>query len=410
MSDHHVDSMHINYSEAAKHFLQKHGLFINDAPPVNHKPGNDLQSDLLWPLPLYPDTRFMNYTTLPDDTSDKSKCNCGCDCCKADCDCDSDKFRFPTNFEILSDEIKGFKALKNPVISFVNNDRDNFIDGSVYPYTGLTLQVMEKRACNISFVKPFIDRDGLRKTHLIVKEIIEGHPMSIATFDGWKYHIYRGVCRYIVKVDPPRTVNGKALRPRTVPYGKNILEKEYLKSDPEDLVSRNMRIILDCSRYNAGEIANIPVNQIIDVEEMNHYYDFTIYEGDLKIFWDDWNAVDDHRDGKQFTYVPMGDEAPQTLYHEVVEHQKRVQEEYKRRLSESLFAVQYNEDTIHQLLYRLKRYEVAVVYYGEEFLIQNDKTKEYEQVYLTDWIIFNTDTKSLYSIYPNDQFFKKYGA
>ena len=408
MSDHHVDSMHIDYPEAAKHFLQKHGLFINDAPPINHKPGNDLQSDLLWPLPLYPDTRFQYYTTLPSDTDDK--CKCGCDCCKADCDCDSDKFRFPTNFEILSDEIKKFKALKNPVISFVNNDRDNFIDGSVFPYTGLALQVMEKRACNISYVKPFIDSDGTRKTKLIVKEVIEGHPMSIATFDGWKYHIYRGVCRYILRVNPPRTVNGKLLRPRTVPYGKNILEKEDLKSAPEDMISRNMRIILDCSRYAAGEIANIPVNQIIDIQEINHYYDFTIYEGNLKVFWDDWNIVEDHHDFKNFVYAPFGDEPPQTLYHEVIEHQKRIQEEYKRRISDSLYAVQYNENTINQLLFRLKRYGVGVVYYGEEFLVKRDETKDYEQVNLEDWFIFNTDTKTIYAIYPNDQFFKKYGA
>ena len=60
MADHHVDSLKINYTQAAKHILQSHGLYIANAPDINHKPGNDFYSDWTWPFPTYPDNRFRN--------------------------------------------------------------------------------------------------------------------------------------------------------------------------------------------------------------------------------------------------------------------------------------------------------------------------------------------------------------
>ena len=58
MAYHHIDSADINYPELVKHILQRYGLFIHDAPPINHKPGNDWISDVYYPFPNYPDNRF----------------------------------------------------------------------------------------------------------------------------------------------------------------------------------------------------------------------------------------------------------------------------------------------------------------------------------------------------------------
>lgn len=408
MSDHHVDSMHIDYSEAAKKILQRHGLLISDAPPINHKPGNDFLSDWIWPLPTYPDTRFLNIQNSINVDKDDDGCDCGCG--NPECDCDSNKFRFPTNFEILSDEIKQFKGLQNPVLSFDVRDRDGFIDKAVYPYTGLVLQGVEKRAFNVSFVKPFFDENGKRHTQLFVKEVIEGHPMSIATFDGWNYHIYRGVCRYILTVDPPKSVNGKLLRPRTVPFGKNIIEKEDLKNPQQDMISRNMKIILDCSRYNMGEIANIPINQIIDIEEPDYVYDFTIYEGGLKVFWDDWTNVEAHTSVTAYTYIPGGTDKPQTLHHEVIEHQKRTVRRFVKMLSDTKMAIQYNSETVKQIIYRLKRYHIGVAYDGRQLIIENNMTHRYEEIEPLTWLLIDDKEKMIYGMYSNEDFIKVYGA
>ena len=319
MADHHIDYMDIDYSKAAEYLLKRYGLYIHGAPPINHKPGNDWISDVYYPFPTYPDNRFRNPSEenldikFPPDPPEQPSCEYN--------NTDND-------YQILPEDLKQLRNIKNPIITSYPFDGDKFIDKSIYPYTGLVLQAVEKRAFDISYVKPYIENKK-RKTRLIQKEIISGHLMSIATFDGWRYHIYRGKCITIVKTEPPKTKDGKLIRPRTVPFGNPMEETDLRKSNINEVLQKNLRIVLDTSSEFESSIDSIPINQVIDIQKYDYIYNFTIYEGGLKVFWDDWITVPDKKhEGKWFTYVPGGDILPQNLYHEVIEHQT-VRKDYK---------------------------------------------------------------------------------
>lgn len=313
MADHHIDSADIDYSKLAEYILKRYGLYIHDAPPINHKPGNDWWSDVNYPFPNYPDNRFRNPNEENLDIKDPGE-----DAPEI-VPIEKDEGK---NFQIIPEDMKNLRHLRNPMISFKSDDRNRFIDRAVASYTGLTIQAVEKRAFDITFVKPYI-KNQKRLTRLVRREMITGHLYSIATYDGWKYHIYRGRCADILKTEPQK-IDGAYVRPRTVPFG-NPMEHTDIKrrSNTDELLERNLSIILDGSGWFNKDICQIPVNQIIDIQKYDFIYNFTIYEGNLKVFFDDWFTVPDKKKpGTWFTYVPLDGELPQTLLHEVIEHQK----------------------------------------------------------------------------------------
>lgn len=312
MAYHHIDSADINYPELVKHILQRYGLFIHDAPPINHKPGNDWISDVYYPFPNYPDNRFQDPyednleikfpPDPPEDTGERVD--------KGD------------TYQIIPEDLQQLRHLKNPVITYNSDDRYRFIDKAVCDYTGLTIEAVEKRAFDISFIKPYW-KDKKRHQRLETREIVSGHFVSIATFDGWKYHIYRGKVLTILRTDPPRTPDGKRIRPRVSPFGDCTEEIDLNKYKQEQVLESNLHIVLDVSNPMDKRVASISVNQIIDIEKYDFIYDFNIYEQGLKVFWDDWFTIPDKdKPGTWFTYVPADGELPQYLYHEVIEHQK----------------------------------------------------------------------------------------
>lgn len=312
MAYHHIDSADINYPELVKYILQRYGLYIHGAPPINHKPGNDWWSDVYYPFPTYPDNRFRNpneenldikFPPEPPKEDNKRKYN-------------------DDTFQIIPDDLDRLNRLRNPIITAYPNDKYRFIDKAIEDYTGLTIQAQEKRAYDITFVKPYW-KDRKRKQKLVHREIITGHMISIATFDGWRYHIYRGKVLTILRTDPPRDKDGNIIRPRTVPYGKNVMEEtDIRKLKQEQTLSTNLHIVLDVSDDMNRKIENISINQVIDIEKFDFIYDFNIYEEGLEVFWDDWFTIPDkNKPGIWFTYVPFEGALPQTLIHEVIEHQ-----------------------------------------------------------------------------------------
>ena len=312
MAYHHIDSADINYPELVKHILQRYGLFIHDAPPINHKPGNDWISDVYYPFPNYPDNRFqdpyednLEIKFPPDPPEDTGE-----------------RVDREDTYQIVPEDLKHLRHLKNPVITYNSDDRYRFIDKAVCDYTGLTIEAVEKRAFDISFIKPYW-KDKKRYQRLETREIVSGHFVSIATFDGWKYHIYRGKVVTVLKTEPPKSADGKYIRPRVSPFGDCTEEVDLNKLKQERVLERNLHIVLDVSNPMDKRIASIPVNQIIDIEKYDFIYDFNVYEQGLKVFWDDWFTVPDKdKHGTWFTYVPMEGAMPQYLYHEVIEHQK----------------------------------------------------------------------------------------
>lgn len=325
MADHHVDSLKINYTQAAKHILQSHGLYIANAPDINHKPGNDFYSDWTWPFPTYPDNRFRNPSEENLEIKDNSKDD-------REPEKQDERRKFPENFQILSEELKSLKNIKNPMITNLDiHDGECFIKDAIHPYTGLVIQAQEKRAYDISFVKPYFE-NGERKTRLVFRELVVGHFYSIATFDGWKYHIYRGLLVCMPCTVPVEETLNRKIYSHTIPYGLDVM-KRYpqsvrKKSESEKITSKHMHVVLDCSELLTAELESIPLNQIIDIEPYDFVYNFTIYEGNLKINYDDWfitrtseNILD--KNFKEYVYIPCGGIPPQTLYHEVIEHQFR---------------------------------------------------------------------------------------
>ena len=312
MAYHHIDSADINYPELVKYILQRYGLYIHGAPPINHKPGNDWWSDVYYPFPTYPDNRFRNpneenldikFPPEPPKEDNKRKYN-------------------DDTFQIIPDDLDKLNRLRKLIITAYPNDKYRFIDKAIEDYTGLTIQAQEKRAYDITFVKPYW-KDRKRKQKLVHREIITGHMISIATFDGWRYHIYRGKVLTILRTDPPRDKDGNIIRPRTVPYGKNVMEEtDIRKLKQEQTLSTNLHIVLDVSDDMNRKIENISINQVIDIEKFDFIYDFNIYEEGLEVFWDDWFTIPDkNKPGIWFTYVPFEGALPQTLIHEVIEHQ-----------------------------------------------------------------------------------------
>ena len=312
MAYHHIDSADIDYPELVKHILQRFGIYIPGAPPINHKPGNDWISDVYYPFPTYPDNRFRNpydenldIKFPPDPPKDEGKKDDSVD-----------------KFQIIPEELRELTHLKNPIITYNSDDRFRFIDKAICDYTGLTVEAVEKRAYDISFIKPYW-KDRKRLQRLEIREVITGHLISIATFDGWRYHIYRGKVLTVLKTEPPRTPDGKRIRPRVSPFGDCTEEIDLNKYKQEQVLERNLHIVLDVSNPMEKRVASISVNQIIDIEKYDFIYDFNIYEQGLKVFWDDWFTVPDKdKPGTWFTYVPADGELPQYLYHEVIEHQK----------------------------------------------------------------------------------------
>lgn len=312
MAYHHIDSADINYPELVKHILQRYGLFIHDAPPINHKPGNDWISDVYYPFPNYPDNRFqdpyednLEIKFPPDPPEDTGE-----------------RVDRGDTYQIIPEDLQQLRHLKNPVITYNSDDRYRFIDKAVCDYTGLTIEAVEKRAFDISFIKPYW-KDKKRHQRLETREIVSGHFVSIATFDGWKYHIYRGKVITVLKTEPPKSVDGKYIRPRVSPFGDCTEEVDLNKLKQERVLESNLHIVLDVSNPMDKRVASISVNQIIDIEKYDFIYDFNIYEQGLKVFWDDWFTIPDKdKPGTWFTYVPADGELPQYLYHEVIEHQK----------------------------------------------------------------------------------------
>ena len=313
MADHHIDSADIDYSKLAEYILKRYGLYIAGAPPINHKPGNDWWSDVYYPFPNYPDNRFRNPSEENLDIKDPGIPE------PPITPTDKD---YGKDFQIIPEDMKNLKHLRNPIVSFFPDDRYRFINKAVASYTGLTIQAVEKRAFDISFVKPYY-ADNKRKTKLIRKEVISDHLYSIATYDGWKYHIYRGKCVTILKTEPKKYEDGY-VRTRTVPYGDPTYHTNEIKrSKTDQLLERNLAIVIDGSIDMQTDLCIVPVNQIIDIQKYDYIYNFTIYEGNLKVFFEDWFTVRDYKHKeKWFTYVPGDNELPQNLLHEVIEHQK----------------------------------------------------------------------------------------
>ena len=391
MADHHIDSIpNFDYPAAAKHILQSHGLYISNAPEINHKPGNDFISDWFYPFPTYPDYRFANQYENNNEIKDPGY--------PEEPDHSHNDFDRYTNFELPGRDLKILQNLSNPIISGPGEDFDNFIDRASGDYTGLVLQCAEKKAYDISYIKPFY-RNGELKMKLIVTEIVTGHKISIATFDGRNYHIYRGLVRYISAIKPPMK-NGKRIYPINAPFGYKMQESVNLKENLHKLTECNLKIVMDGSVVAGADLFTVSVNQIIDIQPYDHIYDFTIYEGGLKVFWDDWvDAYDSSKLKDTYTYIPGPSTHPQVLYYKVIEHQK-IQPAMFVKLDDNLYAARYIKSDGDYFLSILRKYDAHISSNDDILLVHIKSSDEYQMIRPMDWVVIDTETSTLERIIP----------
>lgn len=293
MSDHHVDSMDIDYSARAKEILLKTGMYIAGAPEINHKPGNDFLSDVLYPFPNYPDTRFSVVDNGLKDTTSTPKAY------RFECERD-----IPGDEEIIGQSIlDAGKKRSNIAIEFFNHEP--LFDNAVFPYTGLVLKAKEKKAYDITYVK---------NQELAIAEVITGKLYSIATFDGRAYHIFRGKCFDIIRGRQDLS-NGA-----TTKEIKSYFVNATLKMD--SVVKYNMRIALDVSEAFESKQEYIPVNQIVDIQAYDYEYDFSTYKVEVG-HKDWWELLEEYKDTDVLkTMVPSGPSDINTITYPVYEHQK----------------------------------------------------------------------------------------
>lgn len=335
MADHHI-SYEPKTSEDIENWLISHGIHIAGAPNVIHKPGNIINDDVRYPCPPYPDNRF---TSTDNDIKNPGSNN------------SNNNGNYNNNSDIYDDLFGSFE-IPDLEIDMVSHDTSGSIHiinhnpetttmfkDVVYPYTGLAIAAKEIKAYNIAFVKD-------KRVH--VREVITGKMYSIATFDGTKFHIYRGMCTDIKEYNSSNfnyrksniSENGNnitslfedsPIKPISSQFEVDKTTSTYdyndavkVISNPRQITKRNMVIVLDVSEFLNSKVEVIPVNQIIDIEYYNYNYDFTIYEMDLKIYLKDWFETKENDDESTTSMnVPHGDRGVQTIHYPVVEHQKR---------------------------------------------------------------------------------------
>lgn len=289
MSDHHVDSMKIDYPKKAKEILLRTGMYIPGAPEINHKPGNDFLSDVYYPFPNYPDTRFaMVDNSLKQDTKPSS-------------------VHLPVNNkldtleETYPNKIDN-KPRRTPLYHLLQ-DR-TLIENTIFPYTGTVTDIYQKKAVDIKYIK---------KDTYVTAEVVTSHLYSIATFDGSFIHIFRGKCIDIITATKSNT-------------NIKTLDDETLDDRVRGFVDNKlgficqMRIVLDVSELFDSKREFIPIPQIIDIQDYDHEYNFDEYKIDIKVKHD-W-YVTDPNSKLETTHVPSGYYMPETKPYPIIEHQK----------------------------------------------------------------------------------------
>lgn len=301
MADYQIGSDKPKTSKDIEDWLIEHGMYIHGAPQVKHKPGNITLDDVLYPFPEEPDNRFSS-TDNPIKNPNSSKPS------KSDNSIGSIEDEAFGFFEIPHDSLSSRETTDELHIVHLPEARTMISDVPV-SYTGLVVAAIERKAYNIAFIK---------NNEMHMRELTTGRTYSIATFDGAKFHIYRGLCTNIseVEISDIRIKGGFS----SIRYPN--FSQSYPVSGVKNNIKRNMYITLDVSKMFESKVEEIPVNQIIDIEHINYEYDFTIYEDDLHIYLKDW-FVQLEDDSTYSQNVPHGDEGVQIAHIPIIEHQKR---------------------------------------------------------------------------------------
>lgn len=230
-------------------YLVSHGLYILDAPKVQHQEANIMQDDIRYPL-----------RGSSQDTQSGEEDN----------ECDySDLTHLFDNEEDIPNYIT-----TDASYSKINNNKEVLsllYDRTPTPYTGLCLLAKQNRFISFTLLRPI---EGIVDIDVYTNKLY-----SFLIYDGSTFSQVGGKIAYFV----------------------TKLTEEYKFND--------IKILLDQSEPFNSQYCIISSNNIVDIsEEYPHVFDVSLYGTDIRKIYTDW-VEDYEKNGnkkKPVVYVPSG--------------------------------------------------------------------------------------------------------
>lgn len=216
-----------------ENYLKEHGLYIFDAPKVQHQEANIIPDDVYYPL----------RTNVSNEDSNETNSGTGIPDINV-----FDEYEDIPNFGEMH-------LSYNYTLVNTNPELKSLIPGTIPPFTGLCISATKNQMYTFDIIR----KDGIFRVTLCTGDV-----KSFATFDGGHFNIYKGKVLGFTEAPDIR--------------GINRLHN----------TSPGLYIVIDSSKPFESKKHVIPVCQLIDIQEHDYKYDFSIYGVDIKKIYTDW--------------------------------------------------------------------------------------------------------------------------
>lgn len=202
--------------------------------------------------------------------------------------------------ETLIEDIPSYDTidLNTTAMATISNGEgyEPLLPNMVCPYTGLCIKAEFKTTVTFDIVGP---------TGIVSKTLSIGDIVSIATWDGGSFKIYRGKVEMFVNRRIPSQT------PRTLNFNNSQIPVALKVGLP------NIQVIIDSSKAFESSKNAVQFNQIIAIEAYDYVYDMSIYEDDIKKIYTEWTteiSTNEKNKTEYSTIIPSGNIVPKS-YH-----------------------------------------------------------------------------------------------
>lgn len=274
-------------------YLVSHGLYILDAPKVQHQEANIMQDDIRYPL-----------RGLSQDNQSNEEDN----------ECDYSEL---THMFDNEEDVPNYISCDTS-LSKINNNKELsslLYDRTPIPYTGLCLRAKQNRFISFTILRP---TEGIVDIDVYTNKLY-----SFLVYDGSTFSQVGGKIAYFV----------------------TKLTEEYKFND--------IKILVDQSEPFNSKYCIISSNNIVDVsEEYPHIFDVSLYGTDIRKIYTDW-VEDYEKNGnkkKPVVYVPSGN-IKETLPIPPVKFSSTFEPDMRKIKAEfsELYTVQLLDDSLIEL-------------------------------------------------------------
>lgn len=225
-------------------YLISHGLYIMDAPKVQHQEANIIQDDIRYPL-------RGSIETKTDSSEEKN-------------------YDYSELTHIFDNSEELPRYVVDPLYTKIahNTELSSLLDDTTYPYTGLCLRAEKKESFTFTVLRPV---DGV-----VDIDVYADRLYSFLVYNGSTFS----------------QINGKVM-------GFNI------KSCRKGI---DVRIFIDQSQpFNSKKLV-ISSNNLVDIDEYDSVFDISVYGTDIKKIYTDWVEDFEKNGTKKepVVYVPSG--------------------------------------------------------------------------------------------------------